>query len=44
MVALSRAVTFMIVALPCVVVLTTMAPLLAAIANAERHSVLVKSR
>jgi P-type E1-E2 ATPase len=35
--------TFMIVASPCAVVLATMAPLLAAIANAGRHGVLVKS-
>ncbi|MGK8523980.1 heavy metal translocating P-type ATPase [Nocardia asteroides] len=41
--ALSRAMTFMIVASPCAVVLATMPPLLAAIANAGRHGVLVKS-
>jgi P-type E1-E2 ATPase len=35
--------TFMIVASPCAVVLATMPPLLAAIANAGRHGVLVKS-
>jgi heavy metal translocating P-type ATPase len=40
---LLRAMTFMIVASPCAVVLATMPPLLAAIANAGRHSVLVKS-
>jgi len=41
--ALLRAITFMIVASPCAVVLSTMPPLLAAIANAGRHGVLVKS-
>ncbi|WP_282189500.1 heavy metal translocating P-type ATPase [Rhodococcus pyridinivorans] len=41
--ALVRAMTFMIVASPCAVVLATMPPLLAAIANAGRHGVLVKS-
>jgi cation-transporting P-type ATPase J len=41
--ALPRAMTFMIVASPCAVVLATMPPLLAAIANAGRHGVLVKS-
>ncbi|MFI1916186.1 heavy metal translocating P-type ATPase [Nocardia sp. NPDC020380] len=41
--ALLRAMTFMIVASPCAVVLATMPPLLAAIANAGRHGVLVKS-
>ncbi|MGR6919760.1 heavy metal translocating P-type ATPase [[Actinomadura] parvosata] len=41
--ALLRAMTFMIVASPCAVVLATMPPLLAAIANASRHGVLVKS-
>jgi heavy metal translocating P-type ATPase len=41
--ALLRAITFMIVASPCAVVLSTMPPLLAAIANAARHGVLVKS-
>ena len=41
--ALLRAMTFMIVASPCAVVLATMPPLLAAMANAGRHSVLVKS-
>ncbi|WP_017557644.1 heavy metal translocating P-type ATPase [Nocardiopsis baichengensis] len=41
--ALMRAMTFMIVASPCAVVLSTMPPLLAAIANAGRHGVLVKS-
>lgn len=40
---LLRAMTFMIVASPCAVVLATMPPLLAAIANASRHGVLVKS-
>ncbi|MCP2259925.1 ATPase, P-type (transporting), HAD superfamily, subfamily IC/heavy metal translocating P-type ATPase [Streptoalloteichus tenebrarius] len=39
---LSRAMTFMIVASPCAVVLATMPPLLAAIATAGRHGVLVK--
>ncbi|MFI8966421.1 heavy metal translocating P-type ATPase [Streptomyces sp. NPDC053493] len=41
--ALTRAMTFMIVASPCAVVLSTMPPLLSAIANAGRHGVLVKS-
>jgi cation-transporting P-type ATPase J len=41
--ALPRAMTFMIVASPCAVVLATMPPLLSAIANAARHGVLVKS-
>ena len=41
--ALLRAMTFMIVASPCAVVLSTMPPLLSAIANAGRHGVLVKS-
>jgi cation-transporting P-type ATPase J len=41
--ALLRAMTFMIVASPCAVVLATMPPLLAAIANAGRHGVLVRS-
>lgn len=40
---LLRAMTFMIVASPCAVVLATMPPYLAAIANAGRHGVLVKS-
>ncbi|HEU5007273.1 MAG TPA: heavy metal translocating P-type ATPase [Jatrophihabitantaceae bacterium] len=40
---LLRAITFMIVASPCAVVLATMPPLLSAIANAGRHGVLVKS-
>ena len=40
---LLRAMTFMIVASPCAVVLSTMPPLLSAIANAGRHGVLVKS-
>lgn len=40
---LLRAMTFMIVASPCAVVLSTMPPLLAAIANAGRHGVLIKS-
>ena len=35
--------TFMIVASPCAVVLATMPPLLASMANAGRHGVLVKS-
>ncbi|KAA0104598.1 cadmium-translocating P-type ATPase [Mycolicibacterium sp. P1-5] len=41
--ALLRAMTFMIVASPCALVLSTMPPLLASIANAGRHGVLVKS-
>lgn len=41
--ALLRAMTFMIVASPCALVLSTMPPLLSAIANAGRHGVLVKS-
>nr|WP_275452057.1 MULTISPECIES: heavy metal translocating P-type ATPase [Protofrankia] len=41
--ALLRAMTFMIVASPCAVVLATMPPLLSAIANAGRHGVLVRS-
>ncbi|OBK22244.1 cadmium-translocating P-type ATPase [Mycobacterium asiaticum] len=40
---LLRAMTFMIVASPCAVVLATMPPLLCAVANAGRHGVLVKS-
>lgn len=40
---LLRAMTFMIVASPCALVLATMPPLLSAIANAGRHGVLVKS-
>jgi len=40
---LLRAMTFMIVASPCAVVLATMPPLLAAIATAGRNGVLVKS-
>ncbi|HEX4361433.1 MAG TPA: heavy metal translocating P-type ATPase [Pseudonocardia sp.] len=40
---LLRAMTFMIVASPCAVVLATMPALLAAIANAGRHGLLVKS-
>ncbi len=40
---LLRAMTFMIVASPCAVLLSTMPPLLAAIANAGRHGVLIKS-
>ena len=40
---LLRAMTFMIVASPCAVVLATMPPLLASIANAGRHGMLVKS-
>ncbi|MGW3214144.1 heavy metal translocating P-type ATPase [Streptomyces parvus] len=41
--ALLRAMTFMIVASPCAVVLSTMPPLLSAIANAGRRGVLAKS-
>ncbi|MGY5883641.1 heavy metal translocating P-type ATPase [Modestobacter lacusdianchii] len=41
--SLLRAMTFMIVASPCAVVLSTMPPLLSAIANASRHGVLVRS-
>ncbi|MFI1075032.1 heavy metal translocating P-type ATPase [Streptomyces puniciscabiei] len=41
--SLLRAMTFMIVASPCAVVLATMPPLLSAIANCGRHGVLVKS-
>ena len=41
--SLLRAMTFMIVASPCAVVLATMPPLLAAMANAGRQGVLVKS-
>ena len=41
--SLLRAMTFMIVASPCAVVLATMPPLLATMANAGRHGVLVKS-
>ncbi|WP_413114707.1 heavy metal translocating P-type ATPase [Streptomyces sp. CY1] len=40
---LLRAMTFMIVASPCAVVLATMPPLLSAIATCGRHGVLVKS-
>lgn len=40
---LLRAMTFMIVASPCAIVLATMPALLSAIANAGRHGVLVKS-
>jgi cation-transporting P-type ATPase J len=40
---LLRSMTFMIVASPCALVLSTMPPLLAAVANAGRHGVLVKS-
>ncbi|MFC5001804.1 heavy metal translocating P-type ATPase [Dactylosporangium cerinum] len=40
---LLRAMTFMIVASPCAVVLATMPPLLSAIALAGRHGVLIKS-
>ncbi|MGH3094430.1 MAG: heavy metal translocating P-type ATPase [Streptosporangiales bacterium] len=40
---LLRAMTFMIVASPCAIVLSTMPPLLAAIAVAGRHGVLAKS-
>ncbi|HWU06336.1 MAG TPA: heavy metal translocating P-type ATPase [Streptomyces sp.] len=41
--SLLRAMTFMIVASPCAVVLATMPPLLSAMANAGRHGVLIKS-
>ncbi|MGW1209269.1 heavy metal translocating P-type ATPase [Streptomyces sp. NPDC002499] len=41
--SLLRAMTFMIVASPCAVVLSTIPPLLSAIANAGRHGVLAKS-
>lgn len=41
--ALLRAMTFMVVASPCAIVLATMPPLLSAIANAGRHGLLVKS-
>jgi heavy metal translocating P-type ATPase len=41
--SLLRAMTFMIVASPCALVLSTMPPLLAAIASAGRHGVLIKS-
>ncbi|WP_319709634.1 heavy metal translocating P-type ATPase [Nonomuraea angiospora] len=41
--SLLRAMTFMIVASPCAVVLATMPPLLAAVATAGRNGVLVKS-
>ncbi|MFG3142371.1 heavy metal translocating P-type ATPase [Streptomyces sp. NPDC048211] len=41
--ALLRAMTFMIVASPCAVVLSTMPPLLSAIANAGRRGVLARS-
>ncbi|MFE9338034.1 heavy metal translocating P-type ATPase [Streptomyces sp. NPDC007063] len=41
--ALLRAMTFMIVASPCAVVLSTMPPLLSAVANAGRRGVLAKS-
>ncbi|KQS66689.1 heavy metal translocating P-type ATPase [Modestobacter sp. Leaf380] len=41
--ALLRAMTFMIVASPCALVLATMPPLLSAIATAGRHGVLVTS-
>ena len=40
---LLRAMTFMIVASPCAVVLSTMPPMLSVIANAGRHGVLIKS-
>ncbi|MDY6998289.1 MAG: heavy metal translocating P-type ATPase, partial [Actinomycetota bacterium] len=40
---LLRAMTFMIVASPCALVLSTMPPMLSAIANAGRHGVLIKS-
>ncbi|MDP0941567.1 heavy metal translocating P-type ATPase, partial [Klebsiella quasipneumoniae] len=41
--SLLRAMTFMIVASPCAVMRATMPPLLAAMANAGRNGVLVKS-
>jgi P-type E1-E2 ATPase len=41
--ALLRAMDFMVVASPCALVLATMPPLLATIATAGRHGVLVKS-
>ncbi|WP_344966186.1 heavy metal translocating P-type ATPase [Salinactinospora qingdaonensis] len=41
--ALLRAMTFMIVASPCAIVLATMPPLLAAMSTAGRHGVLVKN-
>ncbi|MEV3927422.1 heavy metal translocating P-type ATPase [Actinomadura coerulea] len=41
--SLLRAMTFMIVASPCAVVLATMPALLSAIANTGRHGILVKS-
>lgn len=41
--ALLRAITLMVVASPCAIVLATMPPLLSAIANAGRRGVLVKS-
>ena len=41
--ALLRAMTFMIVASPCAVVLSTMPPMLSAIATASRNGVLVRS-
>ncbi|MCD2189842.1 heavy metal translocating P-type ATPase [Actinomycetospora sp. SF1] len=41
--ALLRAMTFMIVASPCALVLATMPPLLAAVANAGRRGLLVRS-
>jgi heavy metal translocating P-type ATPase len=41
--SLLRAMTFMIVASPCAVVLATMPPLLSAVATAGRHGALVKS-
>lgn len=41
--ALLRAMTLMVVASPCAVVLSTMPPLLSAMANATRHGVLVRS-
>lgn len=40
---LMRAMVFMIVASPCALVLATMPPLLAVIANAGRHGVLIRS-
>jgi len=41
--SLLRAITFMIVASPCAVVLSTMPPLLASIATAGRNGILIKS-
>jgi len=41
--ALLRAMTFMIVASPCAIMLLTMSPLLSAISTAGRYGVLVRS-